>query len=356
MSLKVFISSTSDDLKAFRAAARLAVLDLQWQPEMMEHFPAEAGYTIDACRRRLEGCDLVLLIVAWRQGWVPEMEQGGNGQDSITKLEIAHADAKKIPVVTLLANDEWPTKFCETEENKLQWVRGFRDNLNRLAQFFDYEKTENLPNFRTVVTRNLLAYKETLLRDNAPAQEANRAVLDPKIIDRARAELADGSRTPVLGCGIYGRGQLSSHALVTALLGEGAPRSLERQHMPLATAAEYYERTLSRVDFLEDFAEIVRRQAGQTVIPPILELLTSLERVRTIISVTYDSLAEESLRPAVAVVLSFPTCCGCTGSAALDPPAQALISRKRARLWWCARRRNPNSSGRMDSVSIPRSA
>jgi hypothetical protein len=142
MELRVFISSTSDDLKEFRAAARLAILDLQWYPEMMEHFPSEPGYTIDACRKKLTECDLVLLIVGWRQGWVPTTEQGGNSKDSITALEIDYADARRVPVVTLLANDEWPMKLCDTEQSKQQSIRSFRDNLNRLAQFFDYEKAE----------------------------------------------------------------------------------------------------------------------------------------------------------------------------------------------------------------------
>jgi hypothetical protein len=302
MSLRVFISSTSEDLKEFRAASRLAILDLQWHPEMMEHLPAQPGYTIDSCRKKLEECDLVLLIVAWRQGWVPSVEQGGNGRDSITKLEIDRADTEGIPVVTLLANDEWPQKFTETDDGKRQWVRSFRDNLNRVAQFFEYEKAESLPNFRTVVKQNLLAYKESLLRGNPPVQEAHRAVLDPRIIDRARTELADGTRTPVLGCGIHGRGPLSSPALVVGVLGDGKPDSAEREHISLATAAEYYERTLSRVDFLEAFADIVSRQAAQAAAPPILDLLARLGRVKTLISTTYDSLVEDGLgRPCTVI-------------------------------------------------------
>lgn len=80
MKLRVFVSSTSEDLKEYRAAARLAIMDVQWEPEMMEHFPAQPGYTIDVCRQKLEKCNLVLLIVAWRQGGVPPKEQGGDGQ------------------------------------------------------------------------------------------------------------------------------------------------------------------------------------------------------------------------------------------------------------------------------------
>lgn len=36
--MRVFISSTSQDLEPYRAAAGAVVRDLGWQPVMMEHF------------------------------------------------------------------------------------------------------------------------------------------------------------------------------------------------------------------------------------------------------------------------------------------------------------------------------
>lgn len=276
--------------------ARLAIDDLQWHHVMQEHFPAQPGYTLDVCRKTLEACDLVLLIVAWRQGWVPTLEQGGNGRDSITSLEVAHADSKGIPIIALVANDDWPGKFWESDENKQHWVRDFRSNLNRVAQFFEPEKAENLPNFRALVKQNLLSYKESLLRETPPGQDAGRATVDSKIIGRARAELADGTRTPVLGCGIYGTGPLSSRALVRALIDEGESDAGDRERTPLATAAEYYERTLSRIEFLEDFSEIIREQSAQAAVPRILDLVAGLDRVKTIVSATYDSAIEDKLK------------------------------------------------------------
>ena len=39
-SLRVFVSSTSDDLKDYRGVARQVIMDMGWQAEMMEHFEA----------------------------------------------------------------------------------------------------------------------------------------------------------------------------------------------------------------------------------------------------------------------------------------------------------------------------
>src|SRR5262245_1360857 len=104
-SFTVFVSSTSEDLKSYRKAAESVILDLQWRPEMMEHFVAETEPTLNTCFQKIDQCDLVLAIIAWRQGWVPPKEQGGNGRDSVTALEVAHARSKNIPVLYLLANN-----------------------------------------------------------------------------------------------------------------------------------------------------------------------------------------------------------------------------------------------------------
>jgi hypothetical protein len=321
MSQRVFVSSTSEDLKDYRAAARLAILDVEWEPEMMEHFPAQPGYTIDVCRQKLEKCSLVLLIAAWRQGWVPTEDQGGDGLNSITALEVKHADDKHIPVLALFANEYWPGKYWDREETKETWVREFRGNLNRPAQFFEFETTQNLPAFRTAVKQALLAYKETLLRDSASNQQAGALNVDPTVVDGARDALSKGRRTPVLGYGIFGEGPLSSPALVSALRAS-KPNSLREERMALATAAEYYERKFLRIEFLESFARIIRQQCAQAPRPAILDLLTGLNQVNTIISATYDGLTEEMLQRSARPFTLVSHVLRLHGEADRDAPAQ----------------------------------
>ena len=52
---KVFISSTSEDLRRHREVARDAVLDMDWHPVMMEHFGASPETTVEACAGRVWG-------------------------------------------------------------------------------------------------------------------------------------------------------------------------------------------------------------------------------------------------------------------------------------------------------------
>jgi hypothetical protein len=101
-----------------------------------------------------------------------------------------------------------------------------------------------------------------VLRESSLTRHTTRSAVDFTVVDGAREALAGGKRTPVLGCGIFGQGPLSSHAIVSALR-ESKPNSLRQDRMALATAAEYYERKFLRVEFWrlsrESFASNLRK-------------------------------------------------------------------------------------------------
>src|SRR5689334_22592884 len=106
---RVFVSSTSVDLRLHRDAVCAAALIEGFTPVMMEHFGAVADSTVRACCDFVESADLVVALVAFRRGWVPSAEQGGDGVRSVTAFEIDAARAARIPVYVLLAhNDSWP--------------------------------------------------------------------------------------------------------------------------------------------------------------------------------------------------------------------------------------------------------
>jgi hypothetical protein len=298
--IKVFVSSTSDDLADYRAVARNVILDMHWQPVMMEHFDAQPGITIESCRNAVEECQVVLAIIAWRQGWIPSKEQGGDGANSITAFELEHARNRDFPVLVLLANDSWPTRFSEDEQTKRHWVKSFRQELNQVAKFFDYEppserESERLPRFRALVRQTLLAHKERLLA-TMPVQPA---ALD--FYQSARDGLLEGKDIPVLGYGVYGDGPLSSAALVRSIVPH-AGRIWElfgTEHVPLATAAEYQERLDgSRDQFLLRFRGILDRQGAEAPVPTVLDLIANLNSVSLVVSATHDNVLEQRFEAA----------------------------------------------------------
>jgi hypothetical protein len=67
--LKVFISSTSEDLEPHRLPAMDVIRDARWEPIGMEHFPADPRPTVQRCQEEIQKCGLVILLQAWRYGW-----------------------------------------------------------------------------------------------------------------------------------------------------------------------------------------------------------------------------------------------------------------------------------------------
>jgi len=169
--LRVFISSTSEDLHAYRQVAQQAILARGWLPIMHEDWGAMASPVVEACCEKMRDADLVLLIMAFRRGYVPTVEQGGNGVDSITALEVQYARKHQIPVLALLADARtWPGGLYEDRNPARDWVKQFRDSLDLPATFFDPEQlnpyakeTDQLPQFRTKIGLVLLNLQQKLI-------------------------------------------------------------------------------------------------------------------------------------------------------------------------------------------------
>lgn len=285
----------------------MVIDNLRWRPVMMEDFGGSLNATVEACRRELASCDLVLLIIAFRRGYVPSSEQGGNGHDSITALELAHARACSIPVLVMAANDDWPRRLCDTDPSATAWVNQFRANLNQPWEPFPPEVGQvegdvdkRLPAFRELCRKVLLTHKQRLLE-----QQQHNTSVQPvpnlQYAQSARESLLDASCVPVIGPAVFGSGPLGVRALAHALgdRSEGAGESL-------ATVAEFRERTLlTRARFLKEFARIVGEQSAQAELPACFRLLLDLRTPPPVIVCTsYDLLLEQALQQRRHVVVT----------------------------------------------------
>ncbi|MCU0875173.1 MAG: DUF4062 domain-containing protein [Pirellulaceae bacterium] len=89
--VRVFISSTAEDLAAHREAARDAAIGAGMLPIMMEYFVASGEHPpLEACLGKVSEADLLVVVVAHRYGWVPP-DQGADPPKSITWLECEQA-------------------------------------------------------------------------------------------------------------------------------------------------------------------------------------------------------------------------------------------------------------------------
>ena len=167
--LRVFLSSTSEDLEPFRRAAAEEIR--RKRPfdcilEQMEDWGPQGKQGIRAfCEENVALCDLVVALVAWRRGSVPGPERGGDGVASYTAYEIAAAEERGIPVLVFLATDDWPLKHCDQGDDRV-WVEEFRRGFDRITGRFTYDERDLATQVRVAVADEL--YR--ILAERAPEQ------------------------------------------------------------------------------------------------------------------------------------------------------------------------------------------
>lgn len=123
--MKVFLSSTYQDLVGHREAAARAIERLGQQGVRMEVFGARPVEATDACFEEILDSDALVGIYAHRYGYVPQ----GHTR-SITEQEFEYAREKDKPTFCFVIDEDypWPPKHVETEPGRTR----LRDFLQRL--------------------------------------------------------------------------------------------------------------------------------------------------------------------------------------------------------------------------------
>jgi hypothetical protein len=110
--MKVFLSSTAQDLGTYRQVADDTILRLSQQAVVMERFGPLPGEPVGECERKARESDVVVCIVAHRYGFVPE-----KGRGSITRREVEAAKAAGKEVLVWIVADDNP--WTEKKEQDL---------------------------------------------------------------------------------------------------------------------------------------------------------------------------------------------------------------------------------------------
>jgi len=159
----VFISSTKEDLEAYRVAARDAAIRAGFLPRMMEYFVAEGAKPPYAeCIAKVNEADVLVVIVAHRYGWVPRDQPGPKAKrfKSISWLECGRARKNGKQVLAFLVDEkhEWPLELREThrltkaiEEGKYtpELAEEVNRNVAKLKEFKQWLKSCGISMFFT---------------------------------------------------------------------------------------------------------------------------------------------------------------------------------------------------------------
>ncbi|MBI3273169.1 MAG: SUMF1/EgtB/PvdO family nonheme iron enzyme [Planctomycetes bacterium] len=114
---RVFVSYTAEDLVDHADVVIDEIRKLQWLAVDHRDWAAGGLPSVSECRAQVAGCDLLVVLVAHRYGWVPTEQEGGNGEHSIVWLEVeqASAGAPPLDVLPFLVEDgaDWPVRRIE---------------------------------------------------------------------------------------------------------------------------------------------------------------------------------------------------------------------------------------------------
>ena len=114
--MRIFVSSTFEDLKEHREAVIRGLLQLGHEVVAMEYFTAASAPPVQVVLEKVGQCDAYVGIFAWRYGYVPQedaasLPAGAKGKaTSITHLEYLQAKALDRPRLVFLLDEtaSWP--------------------------------------------------------------------------------------------------------------------------------------------------------------------------------------------------------------------------------------------------------
>ena len=120
MKFKLFISSTSEDLAAYREVAVRAAQRIGLDVIAMEDFGPGRSPPVDHCKQKVLSADIVLGLYAHRYGFQPD---GYNGK-SITQLEYEWAvdTNKDFRAFVVDDNQPWLPKYIDDGDKKARLI------------------------------------------------------------------------------------------------------------------------------------------------------------------------------------------------------------------------------------------
>lgn len=145
---KAFVSSTFVDLQEHREYVITQLRDMGIHVDPMENWTAASDEPKALSTTRIEGCDVCVLLVAFRRGFVPPGET-----KSITQLEYEYARDHNIPILAfLLAEDSlWRAQWDDRERDPgiVEWRKEISER--HVVGWFDH--TAQSINIALTITR-----------------------------------------------------------------------------------------------------------------------------------------------------------------------------------------------------------
>ena len=139
--LKIFISSTYEDMIEYRNAVSTALNSIEQLPVGMEHFVSSPEKSLEVCLSDVRRCQIYILLVGMRYGSI-DADTG----KSYTELEYEEARKYNIPVLAFVIDESKCAilpKYVDVGE-KAKKLAEFKHKLDSEHLVSRFESTDNL--------------------------------------------------------------------------------------------------------------------------------------------------------------------------------------------------------------------
>jgi WD40 repeat protein len=217
--LRVYLSSTFEDLKDYRAAVFSALEKAGLAVARMEGYTAADERPLDLCLRDVAHSDVYVGLFAWRYGYIPPPEHGNPHAKSITELEYRQAENRKLRKLLFFAHSDTKANWPEKYNDELSGAGEQGQRIEQLRKEFGTEKSAAF--FRTpddLATQVLAAIMRSGLsgRPNnvppPPPKFVPRPDLTSVLIDSLIGSSIAGANTVLQGAGGFGKTSLALDA------------------------------------------------------------------------------------------------------------------------------------------------
>ena len=125
-SVKVFISSTYQDLVSYRQKVNEAIQRLQQVVVGMEWFGSDPDTPVETCMRRVRESSIFILLVGFRYGSISK-----EFDKSITQIEYETAISASIPTLVYIIDDTQPVSLQYVDFENRDRLNEFKEKLKR---------------------------------------------------------------------------------------------------------------------------------------------------------------------------------------------------------------------------------